>query len=219
MIGDWVLWKNKKVQIAYHNNLANEAAEKGLNNTMEANDLLVRQYKNFLAFIDSLPEDDLPKTKGWLARNKDESLVFCYHKPHRENSITQEWWGSCDADFRIYDDAINEQFKDLKWEDEPVRVEIAVKRLDSLPEDHFRDSTKMISEDLEEAARRYSDGPECSWVGKSALEYAFIAGAEWQKSQMPMPEDTVIFMKGVEEGRRLEREDRNDDKLPRYYGD
>lgn len=91
--------------------------------------------------------------------------------------------------------------------------------IDSLPEDHFRDSTKMISEDLEEAARRYSDGPECSWVGKSALEYAFIAGAEWQKSQMPMPEDTVIFMKGVEEGRRLEREDRNDDKLPRYYGD
>lgn len=80
--------------------------------------------------------------------------------------------------------------------------------IDSLPEDHFRDSTKMISKDLEEAARRYSDGPECSWVGKSALEYAFIAGAEWQKSQMPMPEDTVIFMKGVAEGRRLEREER-----------
>lgn len=80
------------------------------------------------------------------------------------------------------------------------------------------------SEDLEEAARRYSDGPECSWVGKSALEYAFIAGAEWQKSQMPMPEDTVIFMKGVAEGRRLEREEREEnkrkeDELPRFYGD
>lgn len=36
---------------------------------------------------------------------------------------------------------------------------------------------------------------------------AFIAGAKWMESQMPMPEDTVIFMKGVEEGRRLERED------------
>lgn len=96
--------------------------------------------------------------------------------------------------------------------------------IDSLPEDHFRDSTKMISEDLEEAARRYSDGPECSWVGKSALEYAFIAGAEWQKSQTPMPEDTVIFMKGVAEGRRLEREEREEnkrkeDELPRFYGD
>lgn len=65
---------------------------------------------------------------------------------------------------------------------------------------------------------------------------AFIAGAEWQKeqdkdylneelikahlngvmtgdriameeSQMPLPEDTVIFQKGVAEGRRLERDD------------
>lgn len=32
---------------------------------------------------------------------------------------------------------------------------------------------------------------------------AFIAGAEWQKKQIPMPEDTVIFNKGVEEGKRL----------------
>lgn len=36
---------------------------------------------------------------------------------------------------------------------------------------------------------------------------AFKSGAEWQASQMPMPEDTVLFQKGVAEGRRLERED------------
>ncbi len=36
---------------------------------------------------------------------------------------------------------------------------------------------------------------------------SFIAGAEWQASQMPMPEDTILFQKGVAEGRRLERED------------
>lgn len=35
----------------------------------------------------------------------------------------------------------------------------------------------------------------------------FIAGAEWQASQMPMPEDTVLFNKGVEEGKRLMMED------------
>ena len=33
------------------------------------------------------------------------------------------------------------------------------------------------------------------------------AGAEWQASQMPMPEDTVLFNKGVAEGRRLEKAD------------
>lgn len=31
--------------------------------------------------------------------------------------------------------------------------------------------------------------------------------ADWQASQMPLPEDTVLFNKGVKEGRRLERED------------
>ena len=41
----------------------------------------------------------------------------------------------------------------------------------------------------------------------SAYEIGFIEGAEWAREQMPMPEDTLIFRKGVEEGRRLERED------------
>lgn len=31
--------------------------------------------------------------------------------------------------------------------------------------------------------------------------------AEWGASQIPMPEDTVIFTKGVKEGRRLEKDD------------
>lgn len=76
---------------------------------------------------------------------------------------------------------------------------------------------------MEKAAKNYAilpmdvgDGLVCRDKKK---ERAFIAGAKWMESQMPMPEDTVIFMKGVEEGRRLEREDRNDDNLPRYYGD
>ena len=42
---------------------------------------------------------------------------------------------------------------------------------------------------------------------------SFIAGAEWQASQMPMPEDTVLFQKGVTEGRRLEREDMMKDSV------
>lgn len=102
--------------------------------------------------------------------------------------------------------------------------------IDSLPEDHFRDSTKMISEELEEAAdnhiRKIVDAaghPGWDWTSRD-IKDAFIAGAEWQKSQMPMPEDTVIFMKGVAEGRRLEREEREEnkrkeDELPRFYGD
>ena len=59
---------------------------------------------------------------GYVARDKDETLRFCYHKPRRENQIEQTWWGSCDADFDIWNDALEEPFKDLTWEDEPVEV-------------------------------------------------------------------------------------------------
>ena len=88
----------------------------------------------------------------------------------------------------------------------------------------------MVSEDLEKAAdsqiRKMVDAaghPGWDWTTRD-IKDAFIAGAEWQKSQMPMPEDTVIFMKGVAEGRRLEREEREEnkrkeDELPRFYGD
>ena len=85
--------------------------------------------------------------------------------------------------------------------------------------DSFTDKPK----ELEEAAEEYEDWVEsysqADFPTCVSFKQAFIAGAKWMKSQMPMPEDTVIFMNGVAEGRRLEREDRNDDKLPRYYGD
>ena len=58
---------------------------------------------------------------------------------------------------------------------------------------------------LEEAANEYA-GDSTGFIDMTAYR-AFIAGAEWQASQMPMPKDTVLFQKGVAEGRRLERED------------
>lgn len=84
----------------------------------------------------------------------------------------------------------------------------------------FDETEEKPSEDLKEAAEKYADEEMMSGLA----ERAFIAGAKWMESQMPMPEDTVIFMKGVEEGRRLEREDREEnkrkeDELPRFYGD
>lgn len=46
--------------------------------------------------------------------------------------------------------------------------------LDTLP-----DESITSCNELAEAAEKYADGPECSWVGTSALEQAFIAGAKW----------------------------------------
>ena len=38
---------------------------------------------------------------------------------------------------------------------------------------------------------------------KDEIRDAFIAGAKWQSEHTPLPEDTVLFQKGVEEGKRL----------------
>lgn len=57
------------------------------------------------------------------------------------------------------------------------------------------------SEDLEEAASKYATDDNNWFIEEEKL--AFKAGAEWQKKQTPMPEDTVLFNKGVEEGKRL----------------
>jgi len=68
---------------------------------------------------------------------------------------------------------------------------------------------KVVSLDKspEEAAKEYLD--EVFGEGKHQQFYKdlFIAGWKCRDDQMPMPEDTVLFNKGVAEGRRLERED------------
>lgn len=67
------------------------------------------------------------------------------------------------------------------------------------------------SDDLEEAAARYERENRQSILSSVDIVDAFIAGAEWQARQLlkgsPLPEDTVLFQKGVEEGKRLMMED------------
>lgn len=70
---------------------------------------------------------------------------------------------------------------------------------------------------MEEAAEKHINEALFKWSydDEDGIEQyvhdSFIAGAEWQARQLlqgsPMPEDTVLFNKGVKEGRRLERED------------
>ena len=82
--------------------------------------------------------------------------------------------------------------------------------------DKDKDAITMeeIPEDLEEAAEKYFIKVPCSEeVKKTLIEIykpgidAFIAGAKWQEDHIPLPEDTVLFNKGVEEGKRLMMEE------------
>ena len=67
---------------------------------------------------------------------------------------------------------------------------------------------------IAQAASLYSDNQEASdypdLFSREDIKSAFVAGAQWQAEHTedyPMPEDTVLFQKGVEEGRRLMMED------------
>ena len=71
-------------------------------------------------------------------------------------------------------------------------------------------SEESVPNDLEGAAEKYFIKVPCSEeVKKTLIEIykpgidAFKAGAEWQADHAPLPEDTVLFNKGVEEGKRL----------------
>lgn len=81
------------------------------------------------------------------------------------------------------------------------------------------ESEKPVPNDLEEAADEYEkkhtyqryDGGGLTPEYDATLAEAVIFGAKWQAEQLlkssPLPEDTVLFNKGVEEGKRLMMED------------
>ena len=67
------------------------------------------------------PEE--PKIKGWVARDKDGTLVFYGQKPDRE--IVN--WDDSGTDEHV---CINQNmFPDLKWEDEPIKVGLTISRV------------------------------------------------------------------------------------------
>jgi len=75
--------------------------------------------------------------------------------------------------------------------------------INSMPEEKCKENLDSFTGDLNnELENYYGRVPDDDDKINAARHFA-----EWGASQMPMPEDTVIFMKGVEEGRRLEKDD------------
>lgn len=77
--------------------------------------------------------------------------------------------------------------------------------------DKDKDAITMVAipNDLEEAAVNWICNHK--YLEVLYVKDAFIAGAKWQAEQLlkssPLPEDTVLFNKGVEEGKRLMMEE------------
>ena len=75
-------------------------------------------YTQILAWIEKQKEPP-KKIKGWVARDKDGSITLYEDKPFRDGEI---WKGCSWKSSGIYDLF----FPDLKWEDEPVEVELSI---------------------------------------------------------------------------------------------
>lgn len=136
-------------------------------------------YCYTLALIDSLQQEQQENKSNLL-----KSLEEYFEKTPKEQ-LDADWeklkvWNEIGPDAETYCKALREQ------QEEPDK-------------------------NLEEAAYKYSFDSRPSIYGQVDVIDAFKAGAEWQARQLlqgsPMPEDTVLFQKGVAEGRRLERED------------
>ena len=178
--------------------------------------------RDILFFIDSLPEetsciyDTNELTPTPSVNIEDVARVQFASHAHvfdRKRKAVFDW----------------EQFKEV------VGIFYGFGKKNSMPEE---------TKDAEEAAARYERENRQSILSSVDIVNAFMDGAKWQKEQdedwlneelikahlngvmtgdriaresLPMPEDTVIFQKGVAEGRRLERED-NNKALAEMYG-
>ena len=76
--------------------------------------------EEFLSFIESLEKEQEPKIKGWVARDKDGQLGVYDILPIRGNIC---WY----PQVRFENWVLPENaFPDLKWEDEPIEVELTI---------------------------------------------------------------------------------------------
>lgn len=73
-------------------------------------------------------EQEYKIKEGWVARDEDGQLCIFYKgKPHRGGC--NRWWysGYCaEGDWMCID---NKMFPELTWEDEPIEVELTIKKI------------------------------------------------------------------------------------------
>ena len=70
---------------------------------------------------------DLPKLRGWVARQPDGSLWLFAEKPYFNRDFN-EWGTAIGGDRELEDITDSTIFSDLTWESEPVEVELLIRR-------------------------------------------------------------------------------------------
>ena len=82
---------------------------------------------NCTEYIESLEQELVPKIKGWVARDGVEDafngcgLILHYSKPWRAGGE----WSNCTIAMHLPWN----MFQDLKWVDEPIEVELTIRKV------------------------------------------------------------------------------------------
>lgn len=159
--------------------------------------------------------DKIEKIKGWVARDDDGTLAIHYEKPRRvcyyNNEIVLDgtpWVWENEAGYGLLPVKI---FPDLKWEDEPLEVELAIKRVSTLseePDKSLEEAAEISFDEADALGKDYVNflakgltenqprpiGPH--WFSEYAKK-RFIAGAKWGAEHLR--DTTKMIDKSLEE--------------------
>lgn len=81
----------------------------------------LRKIENPMAWMENDEiERKAPKIKGWIARDEDGELYLYDTEPWRDENL---WQGRGRNEWELND---NNLFPNLKWEDEPIEVELTL---------------------------------------------------------------------------------------------
>lgn len=79
------------------------------------------------AYIKALKEtESLPKLKGWVARDKNGEINYFQEYPRRITEDRRNYWWDRDYISMCIDE---NSFPELTWEDEPIEVELLIRKL------------------------------------------------------------------------------------------
>lgn len=70
----------------------------------------------------------LKPLKRYVAKDKDDGYYYHTLKPNRFNCEGIEYWVSRGIRYRIPDSMAWDMFGDLKWEDDPIEIEVLIRR-------------------------------------------------------------------------------------------
>ena len=89
---------------------------------MSANDINEDHREGYKKALNDI--ESLPKIKVWVARDSDGCLTLCKVKPQRWEG--DFWIGEGGAEYFPLDSQI---FPELTWEDEPIEVELLIRKI------------------------------------------------------------------------------------------